>query len=80
MDLIYQAKQMWGILSHPEYADANDGFDSLMTQNALSYLAQEKPASKKPITIETSGVWKLENVTNDETGSIAWKSQSAEPR
>ena len=40
MDLIYQAKHMWGILSHPEYADANDGFDALMTQDALSYLAQ----------------------------------------
>ena len=41
-NLLYQEKQMWGILSHPDYADANGGFGGLMTKVALTYVVQWK--------------------------------------
>ena len=33
---------MRGISSHPEYADANGGFDSLMTPNVINFAAKGK--------------------------------------
>ena len=42
IDLIYQEKQICGILSRPEYVDSDDGSGALMTKSALSYVAQGK--------------------------------------
>ena len=42
MDLLYQAKRIWGILSHPEYADPDGGFVGFMKKDALTYDIQGK--------------------------------------
>ena len=42
MALLYWRKQICGIWSHPEYADASDGFDGLMTKGVLTYAIKGK--------------------------------------
>ena len=36
------AKALWDLISHPEYADEDDGIDGLMTKEALYYAIQGK--------------------------------------
>ena len=59
MSLLYQAEQIWGIGSHPEYADANDGFGRLMTKGALAYLVQGDAFVDEEYAGKTSGSLKL---------------------
>ena len=80
MALIYQAKQAWGILSHPEYAYANDGFGALTTQSALTYVAQGESFVDEAYAASNFRFAKIRDRSDRRNMTNAQKSQKGELR